>query len=357
METAFDYERIKKYYALGNFDPLLPSTFVENYGDAYFTYIQRITDVLFHGNTAVLAGYYGADLNVRICEIPSLFKTRDQAKMIVTYNLMLLEVAHDLLYFQKHPDTAHFFGCFGKYVTQFGGNKELESCLTKLSEEFAPPAEQDETEICSRLVNAVTFVTFHEYIHQDKELLDAATKVFLARESLYGDEGIIDYTQMEETVCDYIALYMLTSPNHPIGNKPHSANYAADILKDAMILQHAQTLLTLVKRSFLMEADEESSTTEDVFFRVKEQLRKRSAALIVALKYTQRSTVLNVGQVDMVDAFQEMTDFLLRFIDCLLDGMQKMKDEIKKRCLHMDCPLEIQDKKPIDADKIWFRIA
>lgn len=359
-ERAFNYNQIKKYYLLGDCKPIEPSTFVNKYGNLFFDCFQKMFSTLMHDEITVLSGYFASDVNIEIEEVNSFFAVKDQATDIVASNMLLFELTYDLLLFEKFRDISHFFAIFGKYMKQLIGDagKDFSDWLESAQKVYPGPSEDEEKELICKTFTAMNFIVLHEFIHLQKDLLGAATRLFKETDDFNNYLDELSEAQIEEAACDYNALYIMTSSQLPVSEAIENSLKcsATDSLAYGIIMLNANALLQLLKSCFALGTEVNQLTIDEVFENVTYQLMTRSKPLLVAAKFTENTDGLSLGNLDILKAFSDASDLVSSFFDCISGAFQKMSEVITDINKKSATPVSLTLNEPIDEDKIWFQI-
>lgn len=359
-ERAFNYNQIRKYYLLGDCQPIEPSAFVKKYGNLFFNCFQGVLSTLMNDEITVLSGYYASDVNIKIEEVNSFFVVKDQATDIVVSNMLLVELTYDLLLFDKFRDVPHFFEIFGKYMKRLIGDagKDFSDWLESAIESYLGPSEDEEKELLRKTFAAISFVALHEFIHWQKDLLGVGTGLFKGTADFDKYLDGLSEAQIEEAVCDYNALYIMTSSQLPVSEAIENSLRcsATDSLAYGIIMLNVDALLQLLKSCFALGAEVNQLTVDEVFENVKHQLMTRCKTLLVASKFTENTNGLSMGNLDILKAFADTSNLISSFFNCISEALREIADVIANISKKNAAPVSLTLREPIDEDKIWFQI-
>lgn len=356
--NTFDYERIKKYYRMGCFHTMAPSQFVEDHGDVLFDCIKMLIEPMLHTTTAIMSGYYTSDLKTSIQVIPSFFRNTDRNIPIVIYNMLQLEFTFDLFRFASRRTPHQFLEIFAKYAKYFPGapGKELTYWLhTQTSK--AVLLECDEViALLKRTIAAMLFVILHESTHSQDDLRNSATKMFCDLDA-YTEltEGLSDKEQVEVS-CDFNALYEMVSPQCKICNGLETAlnTSATDSYAAGILMQHADDLFHLLQYGF-SSGNADNQNLDRMRDQIITQLKKRSAPLQAALRITENTSNMTLGDLDIGQAYSYATDLIGDFMRCMGETLQMLG---KSSAETVEEQIDMQPvNQNVAEDEIWFRVS
>lgn len=352
----FYIHRIKNAYRDGMI-PLVKGEFIEKYGHLYFDIIQKIVSSLVPEDMTFLSGYYASDVTFRIEQIPGIFKDRSTAKKIFYYNMLAPELIHDILLFDKFRDTAHFFAIFGKYIHKIVGDPgEQFTAWIKSWEKYYP--NKNDTELQLKTLAALNFVILHEFSHLNSELTASTLTLFRETALLVQHAGDISSEELTETACDFNALYVLTSDHFPLKKSLNDSLgvSSTDILAYGILMQNASCILKILKSCFSLGTSISTDTIDDIFTAAKERLTTRTFLMTIALKLSQNTASMHMGDLDIQNGFKRASDILLNFFYAASDAMLQMSEAIHDINTDRDTPLTLTTNELLPPDKVWFMV-
>lgn len=359
QDDTFDYVQIQKFYDIHKYCPLEPSPFVQKYGEVIFTFFQKSFSILANKQVAVLLGYYSSHTYMEIMEVRSFFKDRQHAIDVISGNILLFELTHDLLLFDKYRDTDHFLSIFGKYLCRLVGNpsQEFSDYIQELIHKYSNPNSDEEIEIMQKTIAAVSFEMFHEFGHMRRNIIESTISMFTETAGFLNSVEKLSAQQMEEAACDFCALYVMTNRDLLKETLESSIKCSTtDVLAYGIIMQHADSLLQLLKFCFRIGSRIDSLTVNEIFSDVMYQLQTRCKTLLVATKLSENTEGFSLGELDVNIAFNHATDLMRKFFSCASDAMRQMADKIDEINSTNSSGVTLTLNKPIDREKIWFLI-
>lgn len=352
----FEYNKIREYYLWGNYQPLNASDFAKRFGEMHFTFFQKLVSSLFHEDVSVLFGYYASDLKISVKKIESFYKKGHKKKHIIACNFLLFEFFYDLLLFENHRDTEHFIAFFGKYQSLLVGNPgRVVSDYLETMEKSHAASNREKGYAVLKTLNAIAFILLHEWMHFQRDIVNNIIEDFRELEEFSRLVENISTEQFEESACDYMSLYLATSPSFSMSKtiEEKLGCSATTFLTYGFVLHQIDPLLQLLKLGFRSSFEDNRMRTEQIFQRIHRQTNNRCQTLLMMVKCSQKESDTGFGYMELDKALRDASTLIRDFFICLKNAVNLLADVID----NSDNATEMYTlNAPVHRDEIWFLI-
>ncbi len=360
VSSRFRNDQICKYYSKWGLVPAVAGSFVEEYATMVFEFFTKSVDTLFHGEGAALLGYYTADVKIDISEHGTFWSDKGQETRFIESNILLFELCHDILCYEQFSDIMDFLSVFGKYCKLLTGDAgpEFSDWVQNKKAASDSLSAEEERSIMLRVLNAFSFVIFHEFAHMQSDTLAVVLRMMEDEESLRPFTDNLSPQEKEEIACDYIALYTMTCTDLPMADLfEHSCSCSGtDTIAYGLMMLNADRYLDLLKCCFSFGNQLENRMVNDIFSIMNKILINRFTPLLIMLKLSQNTQCMHMTEIDIEGSLNRFHRLTSVFLDGIIGTMKEINDFMAQVSEKKGGPAMIVRNDPIPEETIWYLV-